>query len=202
MKKCTFCFDYVCISYVESTYVNGVEDGVKFEFDCDDHWIRHIGYYKKGEPDGRWTWFNKDGSISSSSLYKDGKIIEEYAYDKSGKCIKKYICQNGVYVGFEESYYENGDLHYRIDKYEDCSTLANQGFAGSSRKSPYKKFVYHYEGNILMIYEDQDITKYYDSSGRVDREIYERDGKRYVRSYYLDGTSYEMSWDDYMDAMR
>ncbi len=186
MKRSTFKFDYICRSYVESSYVNGVEDGVKIEFDRDDHWIRHIAYYKEGKMDGRIIWYYPDGRISSYSLYQMGARLEEVGYDKNGKITKEYSYHDGKKVGFHESYYDSGKLFYRYNDYEDGRY----------------EYYHYYEDGTLKSYANPDIMKDYRGDGSLDREHYKKDGVDYVRNYYSNGSSHEMSWSDYMDAMR
>ena len=37
-------------------------------------WIE--GNYKDGKEDGKWTFYNKDGSIYKVEEYKDGELVE------------------------------------------------------------------------------------------------------------------------------
>ena len=38
--------------------------------------IKIEGNYKDGEKDGKWTYYNKDGSIENVEEYKDGELVE------------------------------------------------------------------------------------------------------------------------------
>ena len=38
--------------------------------------MKSLNEYKKGELDGKLTWWNSNGQISREENYKDGKLIE------------------------------------------------------------------------------------------------------------------------------
>ena len=39
-----------------------------------------LGRMKNGKKDGKWTYYNKDGSIDKVEEYKNGKLIETKEY--------------------------------------------------------------------------------------------------------------------------
>jgi antitoxin component YwqK of YwqJK toxin-antitoxin module len=187
MKSCTFRFDYISQTYIEGTYVNGIKDGVFIKFDKKKDLIKCIIYYKNGKLDGRCHFYNQEGRVNSISLYKEDQLVENICYNKNGKIIINHVFKNGKKIGFEESYLYTGSLRYRYDDYEDGT---------------YEQRYYHEDGT-LEVYVNQDIKIYYNWDGKREREIYFRDGKKYIRHYeYCLGniTSYEMSWDEYMDG--
>ena len=60
---------------------NGLEWSGKFIYKdspsgfIDEVYTTHIGEFKDGEPHGKWTYYNEDGSIDKVDEYKDGELI-------------------------------------------------------------------------------------------------------------------------------
>jgi len=83
----------------------------------------HIEYYSngnvkvkgqknsKGQQEGIWEWFYKDGNILGRTLYKGGKMdgIEEVFYG-SGNIVQRIPYKEGNKDGIEEEFDEQGNI--------------------------------------------------------------------------------------------
>ncbi len=123
--------------------------------------IKHIGYYKNGQPNGKWKYWYKNGKIKSQIFfvnnrrddwwthwYDNGNIKEKAYYIngvlegpwkkwyKNGKLQEEGNCKNGQKDGLWIEYYINGNKK-RETYYEEGTAVTQPIFWWSNGKLDY-----------------------------------------------------------------
>ena len=86
------------------------------------------GTYIDGKRDGKWTYYNEDGSLIGERIYKDGEIWNGFVvyYNENGKIKKEKNYKDGELDGYEKeyTYYENGQISFErnLKDGELCTT--------------------------------------------------------------------------------
>lgn len=119
-------------------------------YEDSDGKLKFRGTYRNGKPHGTHLWYNEDGSIDSSKVYKDGHLIAEGRMDA-----------DGLRQGFwKEYYYPTGELKaegeykdgYRFNEwiyYFISGKMEQKGQYGEKEK-PDGKWTWFYENTQLL----------------------------------------------------
>lgn len=146
--------------------------------------ISSLGSFnEKGEKDGIWTWYNKNGDISETASYKNGKPDGEYFYYfENGKVKTHGFYTEGKLNGLFEKFSEKGAL---LEKYTnvdgnidgDYLSYYSLGKDFIEYKVPYKNG--KIDGLVIQYFPD----------GKVQSEIPFKDGNRngIEKKYYYNG---------------
>lgn len=89
--------------------------------DYNGEWINWYGNrqvkekinYVNGHREGKWMYYNSDGSIQTNAEYKKGKKVGEidfFSYYPDGKVKEKWVSFNGKREGNFLKYYETGGV--------------------------------------------------------------------------------------------
>lgn len=81
--------DYTDQGYFSKIYTENIPNNsaIKTLYYYNTNIIYNITRYKNGIKSGEYVVYNADGRINVKFIYRDNRIIKEYEYDRSGKCI-------------------------------------------------------------------------------------------------------------------
>ena len=79
-----------------------------------------LGRMKNGKKDGKWTYYNKDGSLKGDVIYKDGEIWNGLvvSYYENGQIFSEESYKDGKKDGKWITYFENGQI-FTEENYKD-----------------------------------------------------------------------------------
>lgn len=146
--------------------------------------ISSIGSFnEKGEKEGGWTWYDKNGNVLEKVSYKNGKPEGEYFYYyENGKVKSHGYYKDGKLDGLFEKFSEKGAL---LEKYSNIDDKIDGDFISfysigkdfAEYKAPYKNGKIN--GIVMQYYPD----------GKIQSEIPFIDGNRdgIEKKYYYNG---------------
>jgi uncharacterized protein len=96
------------------------KEGVWYEF-YNDIRIKSESYYSRGQLDGYYKEYNKEGVLTLTLLYKDGKLVEDVGRDSTkvaiteikdneGRVIETGLFKNNIPVGVHKKYDTAGNI--------------------------------------------------------------------------------------------
>ena len=129
------------------------------------------GKYKAGRRDGKWTQYNRDGTMSAIYHYADGEVHgEQTDFYKNGKkkIVSTYV--NGVRDGYVQEFYYNGQVSREgwlvdgeqqqqwVDYFEDGS-ISNDYFYLNNHAVD-SAYIYSVEGDVVSrnFYKDDKLV--------------------------------------------
>ena len=66
-----------------------VIDGITIKYHANGKSLFAKGKTKKGQPDGYWEWYRKDGTLKRSGFFNQGEVTGTWTtYDQNGKVYK------------------------------------------------------------------------------------------------------------------
>lgn len=136
---------------------------------------------KAGKKDGVSNYFNKDGTVEKTEIYRNGFLFKKGIIDKEGR-----------YQGVWESYYLNGKLKSK-GEYKDGKKVGKWKFYFTNGKLEQEGFFNsngEYTGEWKWYYEDGSLLRREDyRRGMEDgyMEEYDRSGNIISKGEYLDG---------------
>lgn len=146
--------------------------------------INSIGSFnEKGERDGSWIWYDKNGNILETVSYKDGKLDGEYfLYFENGKVKTHGFYKEGKLNGLYEKYSEKGALLERYTNIDD--NIDGEFLSFYSIGQEYIEYKVPYTNGKI----DGLVIRYF-PDGKIQSEIPFKDGLRngVEKKYYYNG---------------
>jgi antitoxin component YwqK of YwqJK toxin-antitoxin module len=92
---------------------NGVIHGA-YILKCNDK-VLAKGYFHKGNPAGKWEFYNYEGNKIVEGYYLNGRMNGQWTHYKNNKVISKTGYRLGILHGKTNSYYPNGNFRITIN---------------------------------------------------------------------------------------
>ena len=163
--------------------------------------IKEIAQYKKGNYNGPYQYFENDGSLSISSAYADGALVNTHqVYYPTGKLYQKSEYTDGKYDGEFIRYYPVGGVQltaeFELDNleesiiryYPDGTLDSKTGYNEGLENGPYEEY---YDNGAVY-------SKYTYVDGKLDGKyiLYYRDGQIRKEGENKEGKSIGL-WNSY-----
>ncbi len=157
----------------EVYYIDGKKEGKEIVwYNGEKHIIR---FYKNGKKDGKETYFNEDGTLSSTGFYKDGKEDGKYqSWHDNGKKRSEVYYKNGKQNGKELRWYDNGKKEFEAFYIDGRGKEVGWDIDGKKRYESY--YVDGKQNGKEIRYEN----------GKIKSESLYKDGKKESEIYYID----------------
>lgn len=204
--------NYIKCLFKEETFIDGQLNGPYIRY----YWTvvdskKEEGFYKNGEKNGQWTFYEWLGNGFSTYTYKNGKQNGPFKHYRSGWISSKKhgetisrigTLKDGKLNGKYKSYGWDEGIH-RYERYlEEDLTYKNGQLHGYCKY--YHRFLpSKFNGTIkregtMKNDEPDGLWKYYYSSGDIEHELYWKDGEIYKEiRYHSDGIHYsELTYKD------
>jgi antitoxin component YwqK of YwqJK toxin-antitoxin module len=153
---------------MKTEFVNGKIDGesVKLypENEKGQQIIEYKLHYDKGNPDGTWDYFYKNGRRAWTESYKGGfKEGNCNYYYEDGKPKKEEVWKGNLKNGNCKEYYPGAKIKQEIE-YKD-------GIMNGAYKTYYENGQVEYEGKYINGIQDGEINMYY-QNGQMSSQLY------------------------------
>lgn len=161
----------------KSSYKNGASDGKATWQDISGK-VTTEGNFVNNKRDGLWTWYHDNGKVKKTIMYHMGEIHGDFKeYSENGTLIYEGKYQNDKAQGPNKHYYDNGKLEYESTYMDDerHGRMTSYGIDGSVQQ--YRM----YEKGVLISYS------YLDKTGKEVEPIKLGPGTSKITTYYQSG---------------
>ena len=122
----------------------------------------------QGQPEGKWTYFRKNGKVWQELVYKDGEQHgEQKHWNQDGKKASVDNYKDGKKNGRQLSWYENGQVRF-LSEYQNGKLIRDESWYDNGQKETEKNWV---DENVCGV-----VTWWY-RNGQKEEEKHYQDGK-------------------------